>query len=286
MNKLSLLLLSSSFALSLTACDSTDDESETQAATATEGSSDTDATTGSVDTSAGTDDPSGGTDDPSGGTDDPSGGTDDPSGGTDDPTGSGAGACVYQCSVDEDCLSDGTDLGFSCTDNGICLNVCENDGECVAQFSGWSFQPCDNNEACAAGPCIDLGDGTGGCGTEPTEFVDCATIMQAEVEVTDIDGATVTVCGNDSGVCSDIGDGDMTCLLDVEPPTCEDTGCAEGFTCDATDGVCRCDDDNACSALGDDYTCGDDGLCTAPGCVDASECDADLPFDGGSYECI
>ena len=31
-----------------------------------------------------------------------------------------------------------------------------------------------------------------------TEFVDCATLMQAEVEVTDIDGNTVTVCGNDT----------------------------------------------------------------------------------------
>ena len=118
-----------------------------------------------------------------------------------------------------------------------------------------------------------------------TEFVDCATLMQAEVEVTDIDGNTVTVCGNDTGVCSDIGNGDMTCTIDVDPVTCEETGCPEGFTC-AEDGACHCDNDDVCiAALGDESTCGADGFCTVPGCMDASECDDALPFDGGEYVC-
>lgn len=283
MKKLSLLLLSS-LVLSLPGCDSSDDDGETQAATATDGSSDTDPSGGTTDPSGGTTDPSGGTTEPSGGTTDPSGGTTDPSGGTTDPTGTGEGACVYQCSDDSDCFSQGADIGLTCTDNKSCVNVCADDGDCIAQLSGWSFQPCESNDACAAGPCIDLGDGAGGCATEPTEFVDCATLMQAEVEVTDIDGNTVTVCGNDSGTCTDIGNGDMTCTTDV--PSCEETGCSEGFSCDTTDGVCRCDDDDACSALGEGLTCGTDGFCTAPGCTDSSECDGDLPLDGGSFECI
>lgn len=286
MKKLSLLLLSS-FVLSLPACDGSDDDSETQASTDTEGSSGTSAGTNPSGTST---DPSG-TTDPSGGeaTGDPSDGevTGDPSDGetTGDPTGSGGGVCVYQCSADEDCLSDGTDLGLTCTKNGVCLNVCETNDDCIAQLSGWSFQPCDSNDACAAGPCVDLGDGAGGCATEPTEFIDCATLMQAEVEVSDIDGNTVTVCGNDTGVCADIGNGDMTCTVDVEPVTCVDTGCPEGFTC-AEDGACQCDNDDACvDTLGDEYTCGADGFCTAPGCTDDSECNDALPFDGGEYVC-
>ncbi len=277
MNKFALLLLSSSFALSLAACDSSDDDAETQATTATDGSSDTDSGT-----------PSGtGTSGPSGTTDPSDSGTTDPSdSGTTDPTGGGGAACVYQCASDEDCTIDGTDLGLTCTGNSICLNVCETDDDCVAQLSGWSFQPCDSNDTCLSGPCVDLGDGAGGCATEPTEFVDCAALMQAEVEVQDIDGATVTVCGNDSGTCGDIGNGDRTCTIDAKPTSCEETGCGDGFTCDASDGVCRCDNDDACAAFGEGFTCGDDGACTAPGCTDSSECDGELPYDGGSFECI
>jgi len=78
----------------------------------------------------------------------------------------------------------------------------------------------------------------------------------------------------------------MTCTTDTEVPTCEETGCGEGFTCDASDGLCHCDDDDACAALGEDLTCGAEGFCEAPGCTDSSECDGDLPFDGGSIECI
>lgn len=292
MKKLSLLLLSS-FVLSLPACDGSDDDNETQASTDTESSS---GTGGGTNPSGTTSDPSGasnpsGTSGPSGGetTGDPSDGevTGDPSAGevTGDPTGSGESFCVYQCSADEDCLSEGTDIGLTCTDNGLCLNVCETNEDCVAQLSGWSFQPCESNDACAAGPCIDLGDGAGGCGTEPSEFLDCAALMQSEVEVTDIEGNIVTVCGNDTGICADIGNGDMTCTIDVEPVTCEETGCPEGFTC-AEDGACHCDDDDVCiAALGDAATCGADGFCTAPGCADDSECDDALPFDGGEYVC-
>ena len=273
---LSLALLSS-LTLSLAACDSGGDDESSTTANATDGGTDGSQTSGPGGSEE-TGDPSG---DPTDGeTGDPTDGeTGDPSG---DPTGSGDGLCIYQCASDDDCLSQGMDIGLTCTDNGSCVNVCESDADCVAQLSGWEFQPCDSNDACAAGPCIDLGDGTGGCATEPSEFLDCATLMQAEVTVTDIDGTEVTVCGNDSGTCSDIGNGDMTCTLDTEVPSCEETGCPEGFTC-GDEGACLCDSDEAC---GDDLTCGDDGLCTAPGCTSDDECTGALPFDGGSYTCI
>ncbi len=281
MKKLSALLLSS-LILSLPACDSGDDgDSDTNATAA----SDTDGSTasGTGDASE-TSDPSGAdTDDPDpsdGGTDDPSDGETGDSDDTSDPTGGGAASCQYRCGGDEDCFSNGLDLGLTCLDSGFCLNVCESNEQCVAQLSGWSFQPCDSNDACAAGPCIDLGDGSGGCATEPTEFIDCATLMQSEVEATDIDGNTVTVCGNDSGSCEDSGLGANTCVIEGEVQTCEDTGCPDGFTC-GSDGACRCDNDEAC---GDGATCSDDGFCINP-CESASDCTAALPFDGGEYVC-
>lgn len=280
MKKLSALLLSS-LVLSLPACDSGDDgDSDTNATAA----SDTDASTasGTGDASE-TSDPSGAdTEDPDpsdGGTDDPSDGETGDSDDTSDPTGGGAATCQYRCGGDEDCFANGVDLGLTCIDSGFCINVCESDTDCVAQLSGWSFQPCDSNDACAAGPCIDLGDGAGGCATEPTEFVDCATIMLEEVEATDIDGNTVTVCGNTSGTCEDTGLGASTCVIESEVQTCEDTGCPEGYTCGA-DGACLCDNDDACET----GTCSDDGFCINP-CADASECTDALPFDGGEYVC-
>ena len=172
------------------------------------------------------------------------------------------------------------DFGLTCVESGFCINVCESDTDCVAQLSGWSFLPCDNNDACTAGPCIDLGDGAGGCATEPTEFVDCATLMLEEVEATDIDGNTVTVCGNTSGSCVDTGLGASNCIVEGEVQTCEDTGCPDGFTC-GSDGACLCDNDEAC---GDGATCSDDGFCINP-CESASDCTAALPFDGGEYVC-
>lgn len=278
MKKLSALLFGSAL-LALPACD-TDDEEDTAASTDTDGiSAGTDSASASASDSAGSDSTE---PDPSAGEtgSDPTGDTEGADETGNDPTGGGEATCQYRCDSDEDCFSNGMDLGFTCVDNTVCLPVCESNEDCIAQLSGWSFQPCDSNDACAAGPCIDLGDGAGGCATEPTEFVDCATLMQAEVEVTDIDGNTVTVCGNDSGSCEDSGLGANTCVIEGEVTTCEDTGCPEGFTC-GEDGACTCDNDEAC---GDGSVCTDDGFCVNP-CADASECTDALPFDGGEYVC-
>ena len=131
MKKLSALLLSS-FVLSLAACDSGDDGSDTNATSAT----DTDASGSASDSNSS---------DPSAGDSTGDGETGDPTD-TTDPTGGGDATCQYRCSADEDCLSGGMDIGLTCTDSGFCLNVCESDDECIAQVSGWGAQPCDSND--------------------------------------------------------------------------------------------------------------------------------------------
>ncbi len=284
MKKLSALLLSS-LVLALPACDS-DDDSDTNATTDTDGTASASASASATDTdgdsaSASASASASESDTSEDETGDPTDGeTGDPTD-TADPTGGGEAQCQYRCNGDEDCFSNGMDLGFTCVDNTFCLPVCESDTECVAQLSGWEFQPCETNDACAAGPCVDLGDGSGGCATEPTEFVDCATLMQEEVEVTDIEGNTVTVCGNTSGTCQDSGLGANTCVIEGEVTTCEDTGCPDGYTCDAASGGCLCDNDEAC---GDGSVCTDEGFCINP-CSDASECTDALPYDGGEFVC-
>lgn len=268
---LSLLLLST-LGLSFAGCDSSDDESTTTAA-ATEGGTGV-ATSGP---STGDDTGSNETGDATGSAE--TGSAETGSAETGDATGGGGNRCVYLCSSDDDCLSGGNDIGLSCTDNGACIVACEVAEDCIPVFSGWSAQPCDSNDACGAGPCIDLGDGTGGCGTEPSEFLACADFMQSEVTVNDIDGNPVTVCGNDSGICTDLGDGNSACTLEAATD-CAEAGCPDGFTC-GDEGICLCDNDDACEG---DLTCGSDGFCENT-CSDASECTDALPFDGGEYAC-
>jgi hypothetical protein len=190
----------------------------------------------------------------------------------------GAMVCMHTCAADEDCqAAGGTDIGFIC-EGGACANgnPCTDDASCVPQLSGWAFVPCTagGGECDAAMQvCVDLGDGTGGCATPPSEFVMCETIGQEEVEVTDIDGNPATVCGNTSGVCNtDTGFCSVPCV--------DDTTCGT-LTCDTASGNCVCTEDAQC---GEGLTCNTDtGACEGGGCMEDADCTN--PFNGGTVTC-
>ena len=122
--------------------------------------------------------------------------------------------------------------------------------------------------------CVDLGGGTGGCATPPSELLMCTTLMLEEVMVTNLDdGMPVTVCGDTSGACNtETG----TCYS----PCVDDSSC-NGLACDTDSGTCVCDSDDDC---GDNSTCDvAAGTCSAPGCTTDDDCTN--PFDGGTISC-
>ena len=195
-----------------------------------------------------------------------------------DPT-AGGGVCDYTCAADEDCFSSGgIDIGLVCGDDSHCqlANPCETADDCVAQLSGWSFVPCTmGGGECAAAMqiCVDLGDGTGGCATAPSEFLTCDLIMQTESEQTNLDdGSMVTVCANTAGECNE-----GVCSLPIVPCV-DDTTCGT-LACNTDTGLCECNSDDDC---GENGTC-TDGVCSFPGCMDDSECVN--PFAGGTATC-
>lgn len=191
-----------------------------------------------------------------------------------DPT-SGSMTCQHTCAADGDCTIGGMDVGLICQDSACTLaNPCAAAEDCVAQFSGWAFLPCTmGGGECAAAMqvCIDLGDGTGGCATPPSEFVTCDLLMQTESEQTNLDdGMPVTVCANTAGECNtDNG----YCYL----PCVDDTTCGTQV-CNTETSQCECDSDDDCG----EGTC-DAGACTAAGCADDTECTN--AFDGGTVAC-
>ena len=211
-------------------------------------------------------------------------GTTETDGAAESTGGSSSGMCIYRCTVDEDCFIDGSDYDFICGEAGFCLPSCDGDDDCIAQISGWSFAPCESNEACPEGPCVVLADGTGGCGTTPGEFFDCASIDETQIEVTDIEGNLVTVCAATTARCEPVSDGSI-CESGIEPRPCPQAPCLEGFAC-GDDGVCRCETDGACSVFGEWSVCEADGSCGQAPCTNTAQCDARKPWDGVVPECI
>lgn len=272
MKTASSLLLALTFAVPLTACPAADDTNDDGAGTG--GTGNGPGGTGADDTpdsTAGDDAADDAADDAPG----TSAGDD----AADDAADDGGGmACMHTCSGDGDCTIAGTDAGLICQDS-VCVNgnPCTDDTACVAQLSGWSFSPCTmGGGECDATMqvCVDLGDGTGGCATPPSEFVTCDVLMQSEVMQTSLDdGSEVTVCGNTSGVCdTDTGYCSIPCV--------DDTTCGTSV-CNVETGVCQCDSDDDC---GEEGTCNvADGTCSVPGCMEDADCEN--PFDGGTISC-
>ena len=176
----------------------------------------------------------------------------------------GPAVCLYTCSSDADCTIMGMDYGLACSQIlGACYYPCADDLACIAQYSGWTAQPCTSNDECFAGPCVDYdGSGNGGCGTDGT-MNDCRSFGQEVLEAIDVDGNVVLVCGNIDVVCGDF-EGEQTCLFkdDAPEPTCADIMCPEPLTCDEADPSCNCLSVEDCLAAG-----------------------YQNPFDGGEIDC-
>lgn len=215
------------------------------------------------------------------------------------------GFCIHQCMADADCLVDGQDIGLTCQDN-LCTgdsSGCTDNAECVAQFSGWTM-PC----TAGGGECDQLmqvcvaAGGGGLCATPPSDFFMCDVVPGwSEIEVTDIDGNPVTVCGNANAECNDQGFCFSPCQSDADCPS-------EAYpVCDTNSGLCGCSSDADCATLGQpqlsvcnagvcgcgsDQHCVDgnfgdvcnDGSCGCSG--DAACANIENNFDGGMISCV
>src|SRR5690606_29233117 len=223
-----------------------------------------------------------------------------------DPTGDGDAFCAHQCSSDADCLVGGMDVSLTCQDS-FCTGEssgCTDNAECVALLSGWATACTSGGGECdaTAQVCVQVGDG-GACATPPGEFFACDSVPGwAELEVPDIDGNNVTVCGNPNAECSDEG-------FCFSPCQSDDDCASEAYpVCDTTSGLCGCGSDADCATIGQPHLsvcnagvcgCGEDqqcvdgnagDVCTTDGfcgCSGDAAC-ANVPntFDGGMISCV
>jgi hypothetical protein len=237
---------------------------------------------------------------------DPGDGDGDPGDGDGD-TGDGDSFCAHQCMSDDDCLVGAQDVGLTCQDSfcsGDASSGCTGNAECVALFSGWTMPCTSGGGECdgLAQLCVEA-DGGGLCATPPSDFFMCDTVPGwSELEVPDIDGNTVTVCGNANAECND----DNFCFA----PCQSDVDCASAAfpICDTGTGLCGCGSDADCATIGEPHLsvcnagmcgCGDDQQCVdgnagdvctgdgSCGCTGEAACANVMnAFDGGMISCV
>ncbi|MCA9684572.1 MAG: hypothetical protein KC457_20470 [Myxococcales bacterium] len=219
----------------------------------------------------------------------------------DDDGGPSGNFCLHTCAADADCMVGGMDIGLTCQ-AGSCAGDsggCADNNECIALFSGWQVACTAGGGECdAVGQvCIDVNGGV--CAIPPSDVIMCETFLMEEMEVTDIDGNAVTVCGNPNAICSD-----GACI----DPCQSDADCSANPTapvCNTGTGLCECGTDADCAMAGagapacvngrcgcaEDQNCVDaslgdvcyDGYC---GCSGDDVCSSvQNPFDGGSISC-
>jgi hypothetical protein len=239
------------------------------------------------------------------GDDDDDESSDDGSSDSADSDGDDASFCVDECDVDEDCDAGGSDIGLSCEDSRCVgeATSCSDDAYCIAQLSGWSAgMACTTQAECEAllMSCIEV-DGEGHCASSPSEFVSCADSQLDEIELENIEGDTVTVCGNSNAECREDGSCFSPCQSDDDcfdyAPSCNtDTGvceCTSDSDCDALgsaatsvcldSGACGCGTDDDCTDAGTGDVCTSYGVC---GCSGDAACeDVESPYDGTTVVC-
>jgi hypothetical protein len=221
-----------------------------------------------------------------------------------DTTGDGDGVCVHQCTSDADCLRDGMDVNRTCVDGACTREPCTSDEACVALSSGWTT-PCTSGGECP-GPddvCIDWG-GEGLCATQPSRFHGCSERLGAPgnpIEVPDINGNLVIVCGQPDAICTEDAqcftpcDHDLDCDSDAYPVCDVESGqcaCSSDADCATLEnphqsvciaGVCGCSDDQQCVDGNAGDVCTTDGSCGCSG--DMACAGIENPFDGGMVVC-
>jgi hypothetical protein len=222
-----------------------------------------------------------------------------------DTTGDGDGYCVHQCTSDADCLINGMNVDRTCIEGACTREPCTSDEACVALYSGWTT-PCTSGGS-ECGPtleiCIDWG-GEGLCATPPSLHGCDPEFMSAgqPIEVPDIHGDLVIVCGWPGTICSE----DAQCLLpcdnnfdcdsdaypvcDVESGQCE---CGSAADCAMLEsphqsvcntGSCGCSEDQQCVDANAGDVCMPDGVC---GCSGDTACAGiENHYDGGMFSCV
>jgi hypothetical protein len=223
-----------------------------------------------------------------------------------DTTGDGDGYCMHQCTSDADCLINGMNVDRTCVDGACTREPCTSDEQCVALNSGWTT-PCTSG----AGECVGLQDicidwgGEGLCASLASQFHGCSERSGFDgnpIEVPDIDGNLVIVCGWPGTICTEAAqcflpcdsnfdcDSDAQPVCDVESGQCEcgsDADCAileepHRSACNA--GSCGCSEDQQCVDANAGDVCMPDGVC---GCSGDTACSGlALPFDGGMFSCV
>lgn len=208
-------------------------------------------------------------DDPSDTSDDDPSGPSDTTSGESDTSSNDFPACVFECTGDGDCTSNGMDNGFGCV-AGRCAIPCVSNDSCVAALSFWMLEPCSSNAECEFGKCMPF-DGMGGCAFGPQDLP-CADVGLQAVDLPDITGATVTVCAQPTATC----DTDGSCFVG-----CTAGGCG-ALTC-GPQGKCVCDDDIQCYMAQLGERCDSGGQCDFA-CVSPADCPMSA-FDGTQTLC-
>lgn len=187
--------------------------------------------------------------------------------------------CQYECASNDDCMASGMDIGLICGTHNFCLSPCSDDVECKL----FGSTECTTNMECAEvfqGVCVDFGD-PDFCVAEEDPMTDCTDLNQTAIDVTDVDGATVTVCSPAPGATCGVVNGDITCAV---PTTFSCEFCPEAFSCDEDAETCKCGTTADCAAAVGSGEC-IDGVCI-DACESDDDCDAMVsPFDGGGYVC-
>jgi hypothetical protein len=286
------------------ACPSNGGESDSDTATATQGTTTqtqttTDGTTTQTATTDGTTTQTATTD----GTTNPT--TTSPTT-TDDTTTNGGGDgqfCQEACAGDADCTINGADAGFTCQDSRCTSDAgkCTTNEQCQATFSGW-ITDCQSDNDCPGQVCIDVGNPDAGkCATPPSDFIMCETLMQVEITAKSFaDGSDVQVCANTSFECNadgfcenpceanadcsmipghpqcNTGTGKCECASDDD---CKNSGTAGFAVCNG--GVCGCGADSDCAGMDNADKCFE-GSC---GCSVVDVCMGANAFDGTMKVC-
>jgi hypothetical protein len=205
--------------------------------------------------------------------------------------------CQEQCGQTTDCLSN-----FECQSSNRCIytgdrpDPCTSNESCHLTMSGSTA--CTTSANCTGRICVHYGGGTY-CAVQPNQYVSCTQMTMAEVTVTDVDNASVTVCLNTAYECN-TGTGNCwnPCTDNNEcsglTPHCNTTtrlcecvaspsdSCATsgngGHAC--VDGTCGCRVDEDCNGAG--FTKCYDGWC---GCASVADCTAQRAHPGTTWVC-